>query len=99
MWAYVQIFDKLTDLFYGRMINHPEMTFDGQIGRRGRCEYSYVFFEASMLLLIELKLDLQSMTDYHFSNILGQVVAEADGIASFSFFSCLMLSRIHVQCN
>ena len=68
------------------MIYHPEMTLDGQIGRRGRCEYSYIFFEASMLLLIELKLDLKSMTDHHFSNIIGQVVAEADGRASSFFF-------------
>jgi hypothetical protein len=81
--AYVQIFDQLTDMFYGRMMNHPEMTLDG---RKGRCEYSYVFIDAAMLLLIELKLELNSLTDTQFSHIVAQVIAESDGRASCFFF-------------
>ena len=84
--AYVQIFDQLTDLFYGRMMNHPEMTLDGQIGRKGRREYSYVFIDAAMLLVIELKLESNSLTDTQFSHIVAQVIAESDGRASCFFF-------------
>lgn len=51
---------------------------DGQIGKRGRCEYTYIFLEGTMLLLIELKLDLRSLNDDAFSKIVAQVFAEAD---------------------
>ena len=84
--AYVQIFDQLTDLFYGRMINNSEMTLDGQIGRKRRCEYSYIFFDAAMLLLIEMKFELNSLTDTKFSHIIAQVIAESDGRATCFFF-------------
>jgi len=94
--ADVEVFDKLTDLFCGRMVNKPELNIEGQVSRKGRCEYSYVFFDACMVLLVELKLKLGSLTDNNFSNIVAQVMAEAEGRASFSS-SCLMVSCIDLQ--
>ena len=64
-------------------MNHPEMLLEGQIGKKGRCEYTYIFLDGPMLLLIELKLDLRSLSIENFSNIIAQVRAEADG----NFFS------------
>jgi hypothetical protein len=64
------------------MTNHPEVTLEGQIGRRGRCEYTYIFFHMSMLLLIELKFDIGSMSDDKRSDIIGQICAEADRMSS-----------------
>ena len=78
--ANLYIFNIVTDLFEGRVINKPKITIAGSIGRKGRCEYSYVFIEGLMLLLIELKLDLHSLNDADYSNIVAQVCAEADGI-------------------
>lgn len=77
-----QLFDTVVDLFEGRIVNHPEVTLEGQIGRRGLCEYTYIFFHVSMLLLIELKFDMGSMSDDKRSDIIGQICAEADGMSS-----------------
>ena len=67
------------------MVNQPEVMLDGQIGRRGRHEYSYIFFEAAMLLLIELKRGLHGFAHGQHSNIVAQVIAEADGRPRFHF--------------
>ena len=60
-------------------MNHPEMLLEGQIGSKGCCEYTYISLERPMLLLIELMLDLRSLSIKNFSNIIAQVCAEADG--------------------
>jgi hypothetical protein len=78
--ADLEIFNAVSDLFEGRVINKPETTITGSIGRKGRCEYSYVFVQAVMLLLIKMKFDLRSFNDADYSNIVAQVCAEADGI-------------------
>ena len=83
----MQLFDTIIDLFDGRVVNRPEVTLQGQIGHRGRCQYTYVFLHASMLLLVELKFDLNSMSDDKRSDVVGQICAEADGISSFLFRS------------
>jgi len=59
------------------------MLLEGQVGKKGHCEYTYIFLDGHMLLLIELKLDLRSLSIENFSNIIAQVRAEADG----NFFS------------
>lgn len=87
-----QLFDGVVDLFEGRIINKPEITLEGQIGRRGRCEYTYTYFEASMLLLIELKFDLSALSDEKRSDIIGQIAAEADGTVP------LYLLSVTVRC-
>ena len=89
LMANQQLFDAVVDLFEGRIVNHPEVTLEGQIGRRGLCEYTYVFFHASMLMLVELKFDISSMSDDKRSDVIGQICAQADGMSS-SF----QLSRI-----
>jgi hypothetical protein len=53
----------VADIFEGRILNKPEITITGTMGRKGRCEYSYVFVEGLMLLLIELKTDIRSIND------------------------------------
>lgn len=68
-------------MFEGRFVNHPEMMREGQIGRKGRCEYTYIFNDCSMILLIELKFTLETPTEASFSNIVAQVCAEADGLS------------------
>jgi hypothetical protein len=73
------MFNLMSDLFEGRVLNHPELTLSGEIGKSGRCEFTYVFMGCSMLLLIELKFDLRSMTTTELSDIIAQVCAEADG--------------------
>ena len=83
--ADVEVFDKLSDVFCGRMVNKPEFNIEGQASRKGLCEYSYIFFDACIVLLVELKLNLESLTDNNFSNIVAQVMAEAEGRASFLF--------------
>ena len=77
-----QLFDTIVDLFEGRKVSHPKVTLEGQIGRGRRCEYTYLFFHASMLLLIELKFEIGSMSDGERSGMVGQICAEADGISS-----------------
>jgi len=72
--------DKICDVFEGRIVNHPEMMLEGQIGRKGRFEFSYIFNECAMILLIELKFRLQSPTEEALSKIVAQVCAEADGL-------------------
>jgi hypothetical protein len=52
----------------------------GSMGRKGRCEYSFIFVDGVMLLLIELKFDLRMFNDSDYSNVVAQVCAEADGI-------------------
>jgi len=69
----------MSDLFEGRVLNYPELTLSGEIGKSGRCEFTYVFMGCSMLLLIELKFDLRSLTTTELSDIIAQVCAEADG--------------------
>jgi hypothetical protein len=78
-----RFFDTIVDLFEGRIVSHPEVTLEGQICRRGRCEYTYIFFNILMLLLVELKFYISSMSDDKRSDIIGQVCAEADNISSF----------------
>lgn len=92
-----QLFDAVVDLFEARIVNHPEVTLEGQIGRRGSCEYTYVFCNAAMLLLVELKFDISSMSDDRRSDIIGQICAEADGVSSS--FQHLILRGIYVQCH
>ena len=78
--ANFSIFNVVTDLFECRVINKSKMMITGSIGRKSRCEYSYVFARSLMLLLIELKLDLRYLNDEYYSNIVAQVCGEADGI-------------------
>jgi hypothetical protein len=85
----LKIFNIIHDLFEGRVVNKPEIMLDGNIGRRGRCEYSYVFVEGLMLLLIQLKLDLRFFNDADYSNIVAQVCVEANGFL-FPFHDCLI---------
>jgi hypothetical protein len=69
----------MSDLFEGRVLNYPELTLSGEIGKSGRCESTYTFMGCSMILLIELKFDLRSLTAMELSDIIAQVCAEADG--------------------
>src|SRR5438045_8149607 len=63
LMANQQLFEAVVDLFEGRIVNRPEVTLEGQIGRRGHYEYTYVFCHVSMLLLVELKFNISSMSD------------------------------------
>lgn len=60
------------------------------IGNRGKCEYTDTFFDGITLLLIELKYDLIGLNDRNYSNIVAQVMADADGIL-FPFHYPLIL--------
>jgi len=62
----------------------------GSMGKRGKCEYTYTFFEGVILLLIELKYDLINFNHHDYSDIVAQVMAEADGIL-FPFHYPLIL--------
>jgi hypothetical protein len=80
----------ITLLFEGIIFNKPEFMLDGQLGkrgRRGRCEYGYTFTEGTMLLLIELKVDLRHVSDEVF-NIVAQCCAE--GMVNSLFLAPLM---------
>ena len=87
--------DRICDVFEGRIVNHPEMMLEGQMGRKGRCEFSYIFNECSVILLIELKFRFQSPTEEAFSKIVAEVCAEANGLSVISVSS--NCSGIHVQ--
>lgn len=59
---------------------------DGQIARRGRCEYTFLMTQGTMILLIELKQNLTALHDGAHSEFVAQVLAEADGVHCFRFF-------------
>jgi hypothetical protein len=71
------------------------MLLEGQIGRKGRCEFTYIFIEGTMLLLIELKFDIRSLTHKNLSNIIAQVCAEADGNLYFSLASLIPAASVY----
>lgn len=89
--------DKICDLFEGRIVNHPEMMLEGQIGKKGRCEFSYIVNDCAMILLIELKFRIQS-SEEAFSKIVAQVCAEADGFI-YHILSQSNCSGFLVQCD
>jgi hypothetical protein len=62
----------------------------GNISKRGKCEYTYVFVNNVILLLIELKFNLTIYNMSEWSDIVAQVCCEADGIL-FSFYYPLIL--------
>ena len=62
------------------------MMLDGQIARRGRCEYTFLLTQGTMVLLIELKQNVTALHDEAYSELVAQVLAEADGMYSFQFF-------------
>src|SRR5436190_13320247 len=88
--------DKICDVFEGCIVNHPEMMLEGQIGWKGRCDFSYIFNECARILLIELKFRLQSLTEEAFFKIVAQVCAKADG-SFVVFFSHLTVAASMIQ--
>jgi hypothetical protein len=70
----------------GRIINKPEMTLEGNIARRGRCEYTFIMTQGTMILLIQLKQNLTALHDATYSEIVAQVLVEADGAHCFRHF-------------
>ena len=85
----------MSDMFEGRVLNYPELTLSGEIGKSGRCEFTYMFMGSSMLLLIELKFDLRSLTATELSDIIAQVCAEADGKTMSVDFISLSAAAAH----
>lgn len=75
----------ISDIFEGRLLNKPEIMLEGQVAKKVRCEYTYILTGGIMVLFIELKLNLGAMNDDGFSDIVGQVFAEADGTLAFKF--------------
>lgn len=67
-------------MFEGGVMNKPETMMAGSMGKRSKCECTYTFSEGVILLLIELKYDLINFNDHDYSDIVAQVMAEADGI-------------------
>jgi len=59
------------------------MMLDGQIARRGRCEYTFLLTQGIMVLLIELKQNVTALHDEAYSEFVAQVLAEADGMHRF----------------
>ena len=59
------------------------MILDGQIARRGRCEYIFLMTQGTMVLLIELKQNLTTLYDEAYFEFVAQVLAEADGVQCF----------------
>jgi len=85
----------ITLLFEGIIFKKPEFILDGQLGKRGRCEYGYTFTEGTMLLLIELKFDLRYISHEALSNIVAQCCVEADAASLYN--STLDLDHCPVQ--
>lgn len=85
----------ITLLFEGIIFKKPEFILDGQLGKRGRCEYGYTFTEGTMLLLIELKFDLRYISHEALSNIVAQCCAEADGNFTLSDFANVVAASLY----
>jgi hypothetical protein len=60
-------------------VNHPEMPLEGNMARKGRCEYTWILTGGTIILLVELKLNLRSLNADAYSDIIAQCCAEADG--------------------
>ena len=75
--------ETIISLFCGRLTNMPEHMFHGRIAGSGRCEFTITFHGRLTLLFIELKQSLTHNARVH-SNIVAQVMAEADGANLFN---------------
>lgn len=53
---------------------------EGVIGGRGKCEYTFLLTQGTMVLLIELKQNITALNDESYSKFVAQVLAEADGM-------------------
>ena len=73
----------LLSLFSGRLINLPEHTLRGRITTSGRCEFSITLQGMIMLLFVEFKDSLAGSHEKH-SNVIAQIIAEADGADLFN---------------
>jgi hypothetical protein len=62
----------------------------GAVSSGGRCEYNFIFLGSALLVLVELKFDLDGRSDVGLSNIVAQVFAECEGcILCFAFLLIL----------
>jgi len=77
------ILATLLTLFSGRLTNLHEHTLKGRITMSGRCEFSIMLQGTIMLLFIEFKDSLSGSQELH-SNLIAQVLAEADGADLFN---------------
>lgn len=77
------IVSSLLSLFSGRLINLPEHTLKGRITTSGRCEFSVTLQGMVMLLFIEFNESLAGSHEKH-SNVIAQIIAEADGADLFN---------------
>jgi hypothetical protein len=74
----------LLSLFFGRLINLPEHILKGRITTSsGRCEFSVTLQGMVILLFIEFKVSLTGSHEKH-SNVIAQIIAEADGVDLFN---------------
>lgn len=73
----------ILNLFRGRLVNQPGHLLKEQLAGTGRCEFTITFNGRSLLLFIELKQSLSVHTS-QLSNIIAQVIAEADGADTFN---------------
>lgn len=60
-------------------MNHPEMHREVNMARKGRCVYTWILAGGTIILLMELKLNLRSLSADVCSDIIAQCCAEAGG--------------------
>lgn len=73
----------LLSLFSGRLLKLPEHTLKGRITTADRCEFSVTLQGVVMLLFIEFK-DSLAGSDAKHSDVIAQIIAEADGADLFN---------------
>lgn len=77
--SYLQVLNQIINIFEGRIVNQPEMYLEGNMTRKGRCEYTWIITGGTIILLVELKLNLRSLSSDAYSDIIAQCCAEANG--------------------
>ena len=85
----------ILSLFHGRLTNLPEHLLKGGLAARGKCEFTITFNGRMMLLFIELKHTLMTTHAGH-SDVIAQVMAEADGADCFN--KCHEFDGIPIHC-
>jgi hypothetical protein len=61
------------------------MMLEGVIGGRGKCEYTFLLTQGTIILLVELKQNITALDDEAYSKFVAQVLAEADGLFRYFF--------------